>query len=101
MKNMNEIDNWIKEVYKESHIVEHINFKMLKSTTITIKEENNMPIYSYKCNICNHQLDKLQKISDAPLRECPQCKEEALTKQITSSSFQLKGTGWYQTDFKK
>lgn len=60
-----------------------------------------MPIYVYKCEKCGHELEQIQKMSDEPLKECPSCKEEGLQKQLTSSSFQLKGTGWYKTDFKR
>ena len=59
-----------------------------------------MPIYAYKCSACQHELDVLQKISDAPLTVCPQCGAPALAKQLTAAGFQLKGSGWYATDFK-
>ena len=59
-----------------------------------------MPIYEYQCQACGQMLEKLQKISDAPLTDCPHCNEPKLTKQISLSSFQLKGSGWYETDFK-
>ena len=60
-----------------------------------------MPIYEYECSRCGHRLEALQKISDAPLQECPACHERALTKLISAASFRLKGGGWYETDFKK
>lgn len=60
-----------------------------------------MPIYEYECSRCGHRLEALQKISDAPLAECPACHEPALTKLISAASFRLKGAGWYETDFKK
>jgi putative FmdB family regulatory protein len=60
-----------------------------------------MPIYAYRCEDCGHELDALQKISDPPLTECPACGAQALTKQITAAAFRLKGSGWYETDFKK
>ncbi|MFP4062309.1 MAG: FmdB family zinc ribbon protein [Halochromatium sp.] len=60
-----------------------------------------MPIYAYCCGECGHELDALQKISDPPLTECPACGASALTKQITAAAFRLKGSGWYETDFKK
>ena len=60
-----------------------------------------MPIYAYRCEDCGHELDALQKISDAPLTECPACGAAALKKQITAAAFRLKGAGWYETDFKK
>ncbi|MCL1031632.1 FmdB family zinc ribbon protein [Serratia silvae] len=59
-----------------------------------------MPIYEYACGSCQHRLEKLQKFSDAPLTQCPACGQPALTKLISASGFQLKGTGWYATDFK-
>lgn len=59
-----------------------------------------MPIYAYKCDACGHTFDALQKVSDAPLTECPHCGQPALNKQLTAAGFQLKGSGWYVTDFK-
>lgn len=59
-----------------------------------------MPIYAYKCSACGHEKDVLQKISDAPLTECPSCGAQAFAKQLTAAGFQLKGSGWYATDFK-
>ena len=59
-----------------------------------------MPIYLYRCADCGHSLEALQKMSDAKLTECPECHASALQKQITAASFKLKGTGWYETDFK-
>ena len=59
-----------------------------------------MPIYPYLCNDCGHEFDRLQKISDDPLKVCPECGAESLRKKLTAASFQLKGTGWYETDFK-
>ncbi|MCF6318133.1 MAG: zinc ribbon domain-containing protein [Proteobacteria bacterium] len=59
-----------------------------------------MPIYEYKCNACDESLEKLQKMSDDPLTLCPNCGEETLKKQISAVGFRLKGTGWYETDFK-
>lgn len=59
-----------------------------------------MPIYAYKCESCGHAKDVLQKISDAPLTECPACGAAAFTKQLTAAGFQLKGSGWYATDFR-
>ena len=59
-----------------------------------------MPIYSYKCGSCGHAKDVLQKISDAPLTVCPACGAEAFSKQVTAAGFQLKGSGWYVTDFR-
>ena len=59
-----------------------------------------MPIYAYKCESCGHQKDVLQKMSDAPLNDCPQCGAPAFRKQLTAAGFQLKGSGWYVTDFR-
>ena len=59
-----------------------------------------MPIYPYICNACGYEFDQLQKISDDPLKQCPECSEGALRKKLTAPLFQLKGTGWYETDFK-
>ena len=59
-----------------------------------------MPIYAYKCQACGHQFDKIQRISDAALTDCPQCNQPELKKQITAAAFKLTGTGWYETDFK-
>jgi putative FmdB family regulatory protein len=59
-----------------------------------------MPIYEYQCSACNHHMDALQKMSEAPLTECPLCHKPALQKVMSATSFQLKGTGWYATDFK-
>jgi len=59
-----------------------------------------MPIYEYQCNGCGYQLEILQKIQDVPLQTCPQCEEDVLQKLVSAASFQLKGTGWYETDFK-
>ncbi len=60
-----------------------------------------MPIYEYKCDACGHVLDALQKVDEEPLRFCPSCSEETLRKLISAPSFRLKGSGWYETDFKK
>jgi len=59
-----------------------------------------VPIYEYKCDNCAHYMEILQKISDAPLTQCPECKSDALRKLISAAAFKLKGTGWYETDFK-
>ena len=60
-----------------------------------------MPIYEYACKKCNHTLDALQKMSDAPLVDCPECGEPQLRRLISAPRFRLKGEGWYETDFKK
>jgi len=59
-----------------------------------------MPIYEYRCNACGHKLESLQRLSDAPLVTCPACCKDALAKQLSAAGFQLKGSGWYATDFK-
>jgi putative FmdB family regulatory protein len=59
-----------------------------------------MPIYAYKCASCGFAKDALQKISDAPLTVCPQCGKDSFAKQVTAAGFQLKGSGWYVTDFR-
>ena len=59
-----------------------------------------MPIYEYRCDSCGHELDALQKISDEPLEDCPECSAAALRRLISAPAFRLKGDGWYETDFK-
>jgi putative FmdB family regulatory protein len=59
-----------------------------------------MPIYAYKCSSCGHERDVLQKVSDAPLADCPACGAATFSKQLTAAGFQLKGNGWYATDFR-
>ncbi len=69
-------------------------FAALNSSTIA------MPIYAYKCESCGFAKDVLRKMSDAPLVDCPACNAPAFKKQLTAAGFQLKGSGWYATDFK-
>lgn len=59
-----------------------------------------MPIYEYKCDACSHEMEALQKMSDGPLVDCPECGKPALKKRISAAAFRLKGGGWYETDFK-
>jgi len=59
-----------------------------------------VPIYEYRCSECGHQQEHLQKVSDAVLTTCPACGKETYKKQVTAAGFQLKGSGWYATDFK-
>jgi putative FmdB family regulatory protein len=59
-----------------------------------------MPIYEYRCQACDHELEAMQKMSDAPLTECPECNQQSLKKLISAAGFRLKGSGWYETDFK-
>lgn len=58
-----------------------------------------MPIYEYQCSACGHQLEAIQKMSDQPLTDCPECHQSTLTKLVSAAGFQLKGTGWYVTDY--
>lgn len=60
-----------------------------------------MPIYAYKCQACGHEMEALQKMSDAPLTDCPACNKTELKKMLTAPAFRLSGSGWYETDFKK
>ena len=60
-----------------------------------------MPIYAYVCKKCDHELDALQKMADAPLVDCPECGEPELKRRLSAPRFRLKGQGWYETDFKK
>ncbi len=60
-----------------------------------------MPIYEYACQKCGHAFDALQKVSDGPLRKCPECGAMRLKRLVSAPQFRLKGTGWYETDFKK
>ena len=59
-----------------------------------------MPIYEYACTDCGHKLEVMQKMNDLPLKECPACNQNTLKKLISAAAFHLKGTGWYETDFK-
>ena len=59
-----------------------------------------MPIYEYRCGACGFQQEILQKLSDAPLKDCPECGKPSMSKMVTAAGFQLKGSGWYATDFK-
>lgn len=60
-----------------------------------------MPIYEYECGSCGHKLEAIQKMSDMPLTDCPACSAPELRKLVSAGGFQLKGSGWYETDFKK
>jgi len=59
-----------------------------------------MPIYEYQCSACHHAFDALQKVSDDPIKQCPECSKNTAVKLVSAAGFQLKGTGWYETDFK-
>ena len=60
-----------------------------------------MPIYEYRCESCSHKLEKLQRMNDGKLVDCPECEQPALKRLVSASAFRLKGSGWYETDFKK
>ena len=60
-----------------------------------------MPIYEYRCDACSFELEKLQKVSDDRLVDCPQCDQPTLKRLVSAAAFRLKGSGWYETDFKK
>jgi len=60
-----------------------------------------MPFYEYRCGSCGHELEAMQKMSDAPLTDCPACTQPQLVKLVSAAGFRLKGGGWYETDFKK
>ena len=60
----------------------------------------SMPIYAYVCDSCEHEFETIQKISEDPLQTCPECERDALRKKISAGAFRLKGSGWYETDFK-
>jgi putative FmdB family regulatory protein len=60
-----------------------------------------MPIYEYRCQSCGYEMDKLQKMSDEPLVDCPICNQPSLKKLISAAGFRLSGSGWYETDFKQ
>lgn len=59
-----------------------------------------MPIYEYRCDACGHELEALQKMNDPALSDCPSCQQASLKKIISAAGFRLKGSGWYETDFK-
>ncbi|MFT6734077.1 MAG: putative FmdB family regulatory protein [Polaribacter sp.] len=59
-----------------------------------------MPIYEYRCTDCDHRVEKLQRMADDPLKDCPECNRPALKRLVSAAAFKLKGSGWYETDFK-
>lgn len=71
-----------------------------KKTRQPRKIETKMPIYEYRCDNCGHELEAFQKLSEDPLRKCPDCNTESLVKKVSAAAFRLKGGGWYETDFK-
>jgi putative FmdB family regulatory protein len=60
-----------------------------------------MPIYEYRCDLCGKELERIQKMSDDPLRDCPACEKPGLRRLVSAAAFRLKGGGWYETDFKQ
>ena len=60
-----------------------------------------MPIYEYECQSCGHELEKIQRMSDDHLKDCPDCGDAGLKRKVSAAGFRLKGAGWYETDFKK
>ena len=81
---------------------ENYNYKLLRAAGACACRPIcfSMPIYAYKCSHCGFAKDVLQKMSDAPLKVCPSCGQPAFVKQVTAAGFQLKGSGWYVTDFR-
>lgn len=69
-------------------------------TTFINLKGTPMPIYEYACDGCGHEFETLQKMSEAPLTDCPSCNAPRLRRLVSAAGFQLKGTGWYATDFK-
>lgn len=70
------------------------------ATLAVIESDDIMPIYEYECKACGHRLEKLQKISAAPLTDCPACARAELSRLVSAAGFRLAGGGWYETDFK-
>jgi putative FmdB family regulatory protein len=73
---------------------------IIEGFATSVQSLHSMPIYAYKCESCGFAKDVLQKMSDAPLTDCPACAKPTFQKQLTAAGFQLKGSGWYVTDFK-
>ncbi len=71
-----------------------------QATLALIESDDIMPIYEYECKACGHRLEKLQKISAAPLTDCPACERAELSRLVSAAGFRLAGGGWYETDFK-
>jgi putative FmdB family regulatory protein len=72
----------------------------MRARGVTVSQGVPMPIYEYQCRSCSHQLEAIQKFSDAPLVDCPACKAPELKKMLSVPGFRLSGGGWYETDFK-
>lgn len=76
-------------------------YQMFTTRVLPQQERSGfMPIYEYQCKVCGHAVEVLQKLSDAPLTDCPSCHRPELRKKISAAGFRLKGGGWYETDFK-
>ena len=76
-------------------------FNRISYNCPVLTDNTDMPIYEYQCVSCGHELEKLQRISEAPLTDCPDCGESKLQRLVSAAGFRLKGSGWYETDFKK
>ena len=70
-------------------------------TGLRSRIENDMPIYEYRCQQCGHELERIQKMGDERLRDCPACQKPELRRLVSAAAFRLKGSGWYETDFKQ
>lgn len=77
------------------HLMSH-HLQLLNFEKVSV-----MPIYEYQCQSCGHELEKIQRMSDDPLTDCPDCGEAKLQRLVSAAGFRLKGAGWYETDFKK
>ena len=88
----------------ENRVEKDANSPHLEHTKILPKQVHHeveyMPIYEYRCDSCGHEMEKMQKLADDPLKDCPSCNEPTLKKLISAVGFRLKGEGWYETDFK-
>jgi putative FmdB family regulatory protein len=79
----------------------NLSFDFKSFRSVAAREQRlRMPIYEYRCASCGHELEALQKLSDAPLTLCPACHKAELRKRVSAAGFQLKGSGWYVTDFR-
>lgn len=90
-------------VYLTESVVDHLKLEgiaLMLQVSFYSFEARTMPIYEYECTSCSHHLEVFQKINDALLSECPECGKSSLRKLISAAAFRLKGTGWYETDFK-
>jgi putative FmdB family regulatory protein len=93
----------LEKAQSSPHMVEstsHAGLSIPSPAKALFIEEFTMPIYEYRCEACGHELEALQKMSDAPLEICPECSQSALKKALSVAGFRLKGSGWHETDFK-